>query len=224
MNNEDKIKYGLKLKEYREKLNLTQNEVVNKAKEFINNSYDETDECIEKTCFNQNQLSNWEKGKYIPHHINRYLLSVVYNIPIEELEPNYPQNVDRELENYIQTLIQEDKQYISQDNMIFESEDERKETTNDSTSIKYNEAFKNGMKMSIGHLSKLQLNTNWSIQKKLEYIINLHMAQGLTVPNHLLNAVTETDSEKKSQMYYEYYINFYNGALHASKNKNKWKK
>lgn len=217
MNNEDKVKYGLKLKEYRKTLNLTQEEVVNKAKEFVDNSYAEDENYSEKTCFNQNQLSNWEKGKYIPHHINRFLLSVVYNVPVEELEPNYPQNVEKELENYIQSLIQEDNQYISKDNMVFESEDEIKEIIGDSVDIKDNEAFRNGTFMSMGHLSKVQINTNWSIQKRLEYIINLHVGYGLLVPNQLLNALNETDSEKKSQMYYEYYINLYNGALYARK-------
>lgn len=217
MNNEDKIKYGLKLKGCREKLNLTQKEVVNKANELIENWYSEDDNFTNKTCFNQNQLSNWENGKYIPHHINRYLLSLVYNVPIEEIEPNYPESIENDLMTYIQSLIKEDEEYIDKDNMVFESKDEIKEVLGESINITDNEAFRNGTLMSKNVLTKLQINNQWSIQQKLEYLINLHMAQGLAVPNKLLKALSENDFEKKSQMYYEYYINLYNGTLYASK-------
>lgn len=200
-------KYGLKLKEYREKLNLTQEEVVNKAKEFIDETYKDDDTGATKICFNQNQLSNWENGKYIPHHINRYLLSIVYNIPHEELEFNYPQNENDDLEGYIRDLVQEDKAYIDKNNMIFESEDEMKEIIDDSD-FKNKEAFMNGTQVNIFYLTKLHLNRNWDIQKKTQYIIDLHIANGLVVPKHLIDTLNETDSERKCQMYYEYYVNF----------------
>lgn len=219
MNDEDKKSYGLKLKAYREKLNLTQEEVVNKAKVFIEETYKNDDSGVTKICFNQNQLSNWENGKYIPHHINRFLLSVVYDIPVEELEFNYPQNENEDLERYISNLVQEDKTYIDKDNMTFESEDEMKEIIGNLYNFEDKEAFRNGTQINIHYLAKLHLNKNWDIQKKTQYIIDLHIAQGLIVPKQLIDILNETDSEKKSQMYYEYYVNFYNGSLCANKKK-----
>ena len=71
---EDKVNYGLKLKGFREDLNLTQEEVVKKAMLLVE-EWNKGEENPYKVCFNQTQLSNWEKGKYFPHHINRFLLS-----------------------------------------------------------------------------------------------------------------------------------------------------
>ena len=220
ISDEDKKSYGLKLKSYREKLNLTQEEVVKRANEFIEETYKNDNSGVTKVCFNQNQLSNWENGKYIPHHINRFLLSVIYQVPVTELEFNYIQNEDEDLEKYIADLIQEDKTYIDKDNLTFESEDEIKDVLGNSFNSESQEAFKNGTKININYLTKLHLNNNWNIQKKTQYIIDLHIAQGLIVPKQLIDILNETDFDKKSQMYYEYYVNFYNGSLYASK-KNK---
>lgn len=217
MSDNEKKSYGLKLREYREKLNLTQEEVVNKAKKFIEETYRNDDSGTTKICFNQNQLSNWENGKYIPHHINRFLLSVIYDVPVDELEFNYPQNENEDLLRYISDLVKEDETYIDKDNMTFESEDELKEIIGNSHNSESKDAFKNGTQINIHYLTKLHLNQNWNIQKKIQYIIDLHIAQGLIVPQYLMDILNETDPEKKSQMYYEYYVNFYNGSLYASK-------
>lgn len=150
-------------------------------------------------------------------------MSIVYNIPHEELEFNYPQNENDDLEGYIRDLVQEDKAYIDKNNMIFESEDEMKEIIDDSD-FKNKEAFMNGTQVNIFYLTKLHLNRNWDIQKKTQYIIDLHIANGLVVPKHLIDTLNETDSERKCQMYYEYYVNFYNGSLYKSKKRNTLKK
>lgn len=219
ISDEDKINYGLKLRKYREKAALTQKEVVNKSEKFIEEACKEYAELEEKVCFNQVQLSNWEKGKYIPHHINRFLLSVIYGVTAEEIEINYLQDSETKLMNYLDDLMQEDTTYITQNNMLFNNEEEIKETIDDSYYVLEKEAFNNGTQINISRLTRLNSLKAWSIQKKLQYIIDLHMAAGLSVPKYLLDALKETDLEKKSQMFYEFYINFYNGALYARKKK-----
>lgn len=221
IDNEEKVKYGLKLKEYRERLNLTQEEVVNRAKKFIEESYNDCESLENKICFTQNQLSNWEKGKYIPHHINRFLLSVVYKIPAEDLEFNYPKNIETELMNYLNELKEEDNTYIEKDGILYESEEEMKELVQENFDEESKEAFINGTKVNIYKLVQLHLNKNWDIKKKTQFIIDLHIAQGLTIPKILMDIINEDDSDKALQMYYKYYMNFYNGSLYASKKKNK---
>ncbi len=219
ISNEEKIKYGLKLKEYREELGLTQEEVVDRAKEFVERVYNDNCSSEKGTCFNQVQLSNWEKGKYIPHNINRYLLSVIYGISPNELDPFYPSNIEEELESYIANLVEEDKSYISQDNMVFESKDEMKETIGELYDDEDKQAFKNGTHIESYYLTKLHLRKEWSISKKIQYIIDLHIAKGLDIPKQLIEMLNENDEEKQCKMYYKYYINFYNGSVFMSKKK-----
>lgn len=215
----DRKKYGLKLKELREQKGLTQKEVVSKVEKFIQETYKGDENLCEKKSFNQNQLSNWENGKYLPHHINRFLLSVVYDVPAEELETCYTENIAEELEDYIQKLNQENEIYIDKDNMIFESEDEMKEIIGDLDNSEISEAFKNGTLIDKNYLGKLVVNQNWNIEEKIKYIIDLHMKLQLIVPKSLIEALNEKDPEKKAQMYYTYFVDFYNGSLWASKHR-----
>lgn len=218
---EDKVNYGLKLKGFRENLNLTQEEVVKKAMLLVE-EWNKGEENPCKVCFNQTQLSNWEKGKYFPHHINRFLLSVIYNIPQTELEFNYPKE-EKDLLNYVRDLVEEDKSYIEKDNMIFESSRELEEIIPSEYTEIQREAFKNGTKLNYTALRKLTLNTYWNTDRKIQYIVDLHIIAGLKIPEFLIKALNENDTDKKEQMYYEFYIGFYNGALYVNKQKHKEK-
>lgn len=218
---EDKVNYGLKLKGFREDLNLTQEEVVKKAMLLVE-EWNKGEENPYKVCFNQTQLSNWEKGKYFPHHINRFLLSVIYNIPQTELEFNYPKE-EKDLLNYVRDLVEEDKSYIEKDNMIFESSRELEEIIPSEYTKIQREAFKNGTKLNYTALRKITLNVYWNTDRKIQYIIDLHIIAGLKIPEFLIKALNENDKDKKEQMYYEFYIGFYNGALYGNKQRHKEK-
>lgn len=219
LNKEERVKYGKKLKQYRENCNLTQEEVVIKVKEFIEKHCNENEDY---TYFTQTQLSNWENGKYIPHHINRFLLAKIYNISIEELEDNFPNGNMEMVTSYVEDLAEEDKVYILENNQLFETEIEKKETPSDRYRIGDNQAFLNGTHVEIHSLLKLVTNQHWDIEKRLQYIIDLHMRCELSIPQILIQALNERDSDKKAQIYYQYYASFYNGSLWASK-KNKKK-
>jgi len=225
MNKEERIQYGLKLKELRKKCNLTQSEAVQKAKQALKemDKYTEKLEDGEEICFNQAQLSNWEQGKFMPSSMNRYLLSIIYDVHISELDPHFPQEYTYEkFKEYTNSLDEENKTFIKKDGMEFENEEEMQEIEmgklkeiEKNSNDEDKQAIRDGANIPFSYIKQLSLKMNWSIQKKTEHLVSLFMKGNLPVPQQLLNIVKETDKNKKAEMYYAYFINLYNGSYLA---------
>ena len=147
---------GDNIKNLREEKGLTQNDVVDKAKELKGNS----------STFTQSQLSKWEKNEAIPSEENIQLLTKVFNCSIENLK-NESENSDFDI-IYKEAFNLGKKFKASELDNVMYTATEIKKNYNERITYILDFLMKNSLPIPMCFIEMLKLCQNNSNSEKLE--------------------------------------------------------